>query len=522
MPGRHFLVFLSLIVSSLSVAAEGEPASEFLDNGVTAHRGNSGEWPENTLPAFASALELGVDWIELDVFRTLDRQLVVIHDAATQRVGEQSLVVAESTFEQLQQVDVASEFRRSRGLTAEACPPQRIPLLEDVLRLVMRQERTRASLQPKMDCVADALGLVKQLGAERWVGFNDGTLAYMVQVKQHAPTIPVFWDRGADTSVEDDIQVARQHGFESLVLHHSGVTAEKVQQIRAAGLEAGAWTVNDRDRMTQLLDMGVQRLYTDNPRQLLALQTGRRFREVMCEGRYPKHLQGICADERSIYWSFTTQLVKTDLEGKVLAKVPVADHHGDLCHHDGKLYVAVNLGKFNDPQGNADCWIYVYRAGDLSFVSKHEAQEVRYGAGGIGYCDGHFFVVGGLPEGVEENYVYEYDGDLTFVRKHVIPSGHTHLGIQTATFAHDRWWFGCYGTPQVLLVTDRDFTMQGRYIFSCSLGIEGLPDGRLLAASGLCEKDKGCCGSARPAVPDADAGLRYAIPTEPGEGNDAN
>jgi hypothetical protein len=184
-------------------------------------------------------------------------------------------------------------------------------------------------------------------------------------------------------------------------------------------------------------------------------------------------LQGICVDEKAIYWSFTTTLVKTDLDGKLLKKVPVVNHHGDLCHHDGKLYVAVNLGKFNDPKGNADSWVYVYDAETLKEVARHEVQEVFHGAGGIGFRAGHFFVVGGLPDGVEENYVYEYDGDFRFVKKHIIKSGHTHLGIQTATFAHDRWWFGCYGDPKILLVTDADFQMKGRFSIRLLAGDRG-------------------------------------------------
>ena len=82
------------------------------------------------------------------------------------------------------------------------------------------------------------------------------------------------------------------------------------------------------------------------------------------------------------------------------------------------------------------------------------------------------------------------------------------MGIQTATFAHDRWWFGCYGTPSILLVTDADFQVKGRYEFNCSLGIEGLADGRLLSASGRCEKDKGCTGNVQLAIPDETAGLK--------------
>lgn len=229
---------------------------------------------------------------------------------------------------------------------------------------------------------------------------------------------------------------------------------------------------------------------------------------VVCEGTYQHHLQGVCTDEKAIYWSFTTTLVKTDMKGTLLKKIPVANHHGDLCFHDGKLYIAVNLGKFNDPKGNADSWVYVYDAESLKGLARHETQEVFHGAGGIGHRNGHFFVVGGLPDGVEENYVYEYDDKFKFLKKHIIKSGHTHLGIQTATFAHDRWWFGCYGDPKILLVTDADFQMKGRYEIDCSLGIEGLSGGRLLVASGRCEKQKGCSGSVQTALPDKQVGFK--------------
>ncbi len=250
------------------------------------------------------------------------------------------------------------------------------------------------------------------------------------------------------------------------------------------------------------------------PGTLLCLKQNQQFGNVTCDGTYRHHLQGVCIDKKAIYWSFTTTLVKTNLKGKVIKKIEVGDHHGDLCHHNGKIYVAVNFGRFNDPEGNADSWVYVYDADTLKEMARHETQEVFHGAGGIGYRDSHFFVVGGLPDGVEENYVYEYDGEFKFLTKHVIKSGHTHLGIQTATFAHDRWWFGCYGEPKMLLVTDADFQLLGRYEFDCSLGIEGLPDGRLLSASGRCEKDKGCIGSVRVVLSDAKAGLKYGIAEE--------
>lgn len=236
------------------------------------------------------------------------------------------------------------------------------------------------------------------------------------------------------------------------------------------------------------------------------------FQAVTCEGTYPHHLQGVCTDDKdAIFWSFTTKLVKTDRSGKLVKQVDVANHHGDLCFHKGKVYVALNLGKFNDPKGNADSWVYVYDANDLSLLAKHKTPEVFHGAGGMAFHDGSFLVVGGLPHDVNENYVYEYDTDFKFVKKQILASGHTHLGIQTAAFADGYWWFGCYGrpksdtapsTPPILLKADASLKKVERFEFDCSLGIVPIGDGKFLVARGGSIREKGHTGRLVLAVPD--------------------
>ena len=205
---------------------------------------------------------------------------------------------------------------------------------------------------------------------------------------------------------------------------------------------------------------------------------------VRCDGAYPGHLQGVTSDGRGgLYWSFTEVLVKTDSQGKVVRRVDVASHHGDLCHDRDRIYVAVNLGEFNKPAGRADSWVYVYDADMLTEVARHATPEVVHGAGGIAFDGERFMVVGGLPGGVAENYVYEYDGALVFRKRHVLPSGHTLMGIQTAEFAEKSWWFGCYGVPKILLKADAALALEGKWQFDASLGLIGLGDKRFLVAA---------------------------------------
>jgi glycerophosphoryl diester phosphodiesterase len=56
------------------------------------------------------------------------------------------------------------------------------------------------------------------------------------------------------------------------VLHQAAVTQQKIQQIRKAGIKAGVWTVNDEATMAQMLKMGIDRIYTDCPKRLLAMK----------------------------------------------------------------------------------------------------------------------------------------------------------------------------------------------------------------------------------------------------------
>lgn len=218
---------------------------------------------------------------------------------------------------------------------------------------------------------------------------------------------------------------------------------------------------------------------------------------IQCEGLYPMHLQGISTDKKnSIYWSFTNEMVRTDLKGKVLDRVKVLNHHGDLCYEGGKVYVAVNLGKFNQPAGQADSWVFVYDAKNLKELARHKVPELVHGAGGMVFRNGKFYVVGGLPVGYNENYVYEYDKDFKFIKRHVIASGYTQLGIQTAEYYAGQWWFGCYGSPK-LLRTDDNFQMIDKSDFDASLGIVAYSKTKLMIGTSKANADKLHVGTVR-------------------------
>jgi glycerophosphoryl diester phosphodiesterase len=74
---------------------------------IFAHRGARRVAPENTLPAFAAALDMGADGIELDVHRTSDGQLVVIHDFTVDKTTDGQGEVAKMTYAEIARLDAA-------------------------------------------------------------------------------------------------------------------------------------------------------------------------------------------------------------------------------------------------------------------------------------------------------------------------------------------------------------------------------------------------------------------------------
>lgn len=205
---------------------------------------------------------------------------------------------------------------------------------------------------------------------------------------------------------------------------------------------------------------------------------------IVCPGEYAGHLQGIATDGKSIYWSFTECVVRSDLAGNLLAKKQVPPHAGDPSWSGGLLYVPIG-DHFNAevPKGKkAKNMVYVFDS-NLKLVKKYRLPTFKYGAGGIAAYKGHFFVAGGRPAGMPGNTVCEYDAKFKLLRRHEIAFD-SEAGIQTINRAFGKWYFGCYGTRGCTVVADDGFRIAGRVKPHLAVGMIPLAEeGLVLAAA---------------------------------------
>lgn len=235
---------------------------------IFAHRGARRVAPENTLPAFAAALAMGVDGIELDVHRTTDDQLVVIHDFVVDGTTDGSGPVAAMSAAEIARLDAGSRFGTAFAGT-------RIPHLTEVLDLV--GDRCRVNIEIKsMDPYAnDASDLVAALIRERNLyaqvivsSFNPVSL---IKVRHLDPKIalgilygdemPLFL---RETWAGPPIRPEAQHP------HHALIDASFMAWAHTLGAAVNTWTVNDLDEARRLTVLGVDVIMTDVPDQMIA------------------------------------------------------------------------------------------------------------------------------------------------------------------------------------------------------------------------------------------------------------
>lgn len=236
-----------------------EDLQSFQEDGlqIIAHRGYSGVFPENTRCAFAGALDIGVDYIELDVQLSADGQVMVFHDGDLARVTGQSGSIADYSRDELLEMDAGSWFGADFA-------GERIPTLEEALTLIGASD-CRVYLELKD--IGDVAGfeeavveVVKGCGMERQCVFASFNYTYLARIKELDSSLSVLYNTVSGKSTLPDEFPAEYYG-----LFIQNVTVQTIRSIQEAGRKAFVWTVNTPEQMTRVREMGADGIVTNDP-----------------------------------------------------------------------------------------------------------------------------------------------------------------------------------------------------------------------------------------------------------------
>lgn len=216
---------------------------------LVAHRGAAAAAPENTLAAFAHALALGADGIELDVRVTRDGTPVVFHDPTLARFTGRRRAIASLTLAALRTV-------RIRG--------EPVPTLAEALALV----RGRAVVQLEIKAaaaLAPAVRVVRQARAARHVVLASFDAAVMAEARALAPHIPRMLISGGAT-VEELGPALAALAATGVSLHYRAIPSPAfVAALQRRHYGVWCWTVNHPRSMLRLAAWGVDAILSDDP-----------------------------------------------------------------------------------------------------------------------------------------------------------------------------------------------------------------------------------------------------------------
>ena len=223
---------------------------------VTAHRGASVMYPENTMSAFVGAKKLNSDWIELDVQQTKDKMLVVMHDSNLKRTTGVNKNTWDVTYDEIRKLDAGSFF-------SSEFKDEKIPSLEEVIEFAKNNNiKLNIELKPtghEVDFEKSVVELVNKYDFASNCVVTSQAYEVLENVKKYDKNIKTVYVMslayGDITSLKD---------ADSFSIEASSVTKTLVNKVHNSGKELYAWTVNTKESITDMINMNVDNIITDN------------------------------------------------------------------------------------------------------------------------------------------------------------------------------------------------------------------------------------------------------------------
>lgn len=240
---------------------------------IVAHRGVPTELPENTIPSFQRAIELGADAVELDVRLTRDLVPVVYHYFYLKESAGLDGTVFDYTWDELQ-----------RAQSNDSTQSRRIPLLHNVLEAIGGQIGLEIEIKgPEPECVdiiAAVLGDYRHLWDS--IELTSYEPALLLAMQERCPGLPtdLLFPRSEswmklDVVAHLAIHRSRLAHARAVHLHPTQLSSAAVSTVYSAGIKIHAWDVNDEQALRTVAELGIPKICTDHLQQALQFRQRR-------------------------------------------------------------------------------------------------------------------------------------------------------------------------------------------------------------------------------------------------------
>jgi len=246
---------------------------------VIGHRGAAGSQPENTLPSFEHALEVGAHILESDVHATRDAVPVLAHDPSLERMTGSPLAIEDADLGTVQSLDAAHAFAGPQGDFPLRGKGVRVPTLREAFEAFPEARfnlEIKASQPELVGAVLALIGEFDRAGLTLLAAADDAIMDRIRATRRRTGVLPAIGaslrdvvsfvqSAVAETAPDSDsmaLQIPTDFAGGPLI------TSDLVEHAHRHGAVVHAWTINDPEQMRRLVDLGVDGLVTDYPARM--------------------------------------------------------------------------------------------------------------------------------------------------------------------------------------------------------------------------------------------------------------
>ena len=223
---------------------------------VIGHRGAMGHETENTVASIEKAIELGVDMIEIDVFKIKSGETVVFHDEDVERLTDSIGKIEDYNFEDLQKLTLIGNHK--------------IPTLQEVLNVI--DKKVQLNIELKGSNTADRVNFIMNyyIKEKGWSIDNFLISSFkwdeLKTMRKLNSKVPIAILVGGDPLQALDI--AKELGAVAINPSYKDLTLENTHEIKNAGYKIYPWTVNKPEDIKKLAQLGVDGIITNFPERV--------------------------------------------------------------------------------------------------------------------------------------------------------------------------------------------------------------------------------------------------------------
>lgn len=262
-----------ITAAALCAAAFAADAAVLGHHNLIAHRGESIDAPENTLPAYKTAVDRDFGF-ECDVYLSKDGRVFTFHDSDLKRTsgGASTKKCSEATWDELSKIDVGS-WGRWKGSRFAGTRPA---LLEEVLSLARDGRKIYVEVKPGPEIVP----YIKEIFEKQTKATPENTLfisfnsASCKALKRQMPQYKVYWltssrhrrvEGKPAVTVDEILRALRETGADGVDCHYAPdiVTKEMISAVRKAGYEFHVWTIDKLGDAREAVRRGAQTVTTN-------------------------------------------------------------------------------------------------------------------------------------------------------------------------------------------------------------------------------------------------------------------